>query len=132
MKISSYKELEAYKKGYELVKNVYEMTKTFPREEMYGVSSQIRRSSISIPSNIAEGYMRGSKEYIQFLKVALGSCAELETQLSLCRDLGFCNEDYFLKTYGLNEEVMKLLKAYINRMNTNRYSLIAKQRRCFT
>jgi len=63
MEIKSYKELIAYTKGRELVKAVYEMTRKFPKEEMYGITSQIRRSSISIPSNIAEGYMRGSKEY---------------------------------------------------------------------
>ncbi len=91
----------------------------FPKEEMYGITSQIRRASISIPSNIAEGYMRGSKEYVQFLKISLGSCAELETQLSLSKDLNFCNEEEFNKVYGLNQEVMKLLRTYINRIGNN-------------
>ena len=133
MEIKSYKELIAYTKGRELVKAVYEMTREFPKEEMYGMTSQIRRSSISIPSNIAEGYMRGSKEYVQFLKVALGSCAELETQLSLSKDLGFCIESDFSNTYGLNEEIIKLLKTYINKLtgqsarDTKRYSLPAKR-----
>lgn len=123
MNIASYKELEAYKKGYELVKNIYEITKDFPKTEVYGITSQIRRSAIAIPSNIAEGYMRGTKEYIQFLKIALGSCAELETQISLCKDLGLCNESDFKKAYVLNEEIIKLLRTYIKKI-TNSYSLI--------
>lgn len=121
MKISSYKELEAYKKSYELVKIIYEITKTFPKEETYGITTQIRRSAISIPSNISEGYMRGSKEYIQFLKVAFGSCAELETQLSLSKDLGFCAIPEFAKAYELNQEVMKLLRAYLIKLSARQY-----------
>ena len=127
MKIESYKELEAYKKSYELVKIIYTITQKFPPEELYGLISQMRRCSISIPSNIAEGYMRGSKEYIQFLKIALGSCAELETQLLLSKDLGFCKEESFSKPYDLNIEVMKLLKTYITKLSTNRYALNAQR-----
>ena len=116
MKISSYKELEAYKKSYELVKLVYTTTKTFPKEEMYGLTSQMRRASVSIPSNIAEGYMRGSREYVQHLRIALGSCAELETQISLSRDLGFCESEEAGKAIGLNTEIIKLLTTYINKI----------------
>ncbi|MBI4846592.1 MAG: four helix bundle protein [Candidatus Omnitrophica bacterium] len=116
MKISSYKELKAYQKSYELAKLLYEITKDFPREEMYGITSQLRRACISIPSNIAEGYMRGSKEYIQFLKVALGSAAELETQICLSKDLGFLKDVDFNKLNDLNVEVMKLLTFYITRL----------------
>ena len=126
MFINSYKELEAYKKGYELVNVIYKMTKTFPREEMFGMTSQIRRAAIAIPSNIAEGYMRGTKEYVQFLKVALGSCAELETQLMLSKDLSLCSETSFTKAFGLNEEIIKLLRTYIKGL-TNRYPLPANR-----
>ena len=119
MKVMSYKELIAYQKGYEVARIVYALTKTFPKEEMYGLTNQIRRSAVSIPSNIAEGYMRGSKEYIQFLKIALGSAAELETQLSLSKDLGFCNNNVFDQVYGLNQEVIKLLKTYIKRIGSS-------------
>jgi|SRR3990167_2021546 len=119
MKIKSYKELIAYKKSYELVKLVYGLTSKFPKEELYSLASQIRRCAISIPSNIAEGYMKGSKEYIQFLKIALGSAAELETQLQLSFDLGYCNNSVFEKIYNLNQEVMKLLSTYIFKL-TNR------------
>lgn len=122
MKINSYKELEAYKKSYELVKDIYNLTRTFPKEEMYGLTNQMRRAAISIPSNIAEGYMRGPKEYIQFLRVALGSCAELATQINLSKDLGFCVDSDYIKAYGLNDETGKLLRTYITKLTptTNR------------
>lgn len=116
MKISSYKELTAYKKSYELVKHLYLVTKKFPKEEMYSLVSQVRRASISIPSNIAEGYMRGSKEYAQFLKIALGSAAELETQINLSKDLGFLNNTDFKKLNDLVIEIMKLLTVYLKKM----------------
>ena len=119
MKIKSYKDLDAYKKAYEVAKLIYNMTKSFPKEELYGISSQLRRCAVSIPSNIAEGYMRGSKEYIQFLKIALGSAAELETQLSLSMDLGFLEDDAFHKIYDLNQEVIKLLTTYIKRLTNH-------------
>ena len=112
--IQDYKELIAYQKSYEVVLHIYRLTASFPREEIYGLTSQIRRAAVSIPSNIAEGYMRGSREYIQFLKIALGSTAEVETQLSLSRDLGFCTEDEFREIFSLNKEVLKLLISYIS------------------
>jgi len=112
--IKDYKELIAYQKSYEMVLLIYQLTASFPREEIYGLTSQIRRAAVSIPSNIAEGYMRGSREYIQFLKIALGSTAEVETQLSLSRDLGFCTEDEFHGILSLNKEVLRLLTTYIS------------------
>ena len=117
MSINSYKELKAYQKGYDLVKVIYSITNTSPKEEIYGITSQIRRSSISIPSNIAEGYMRGSKEYVQFMKISLGSCAELETQLSLSKDLGLCKKEDYNKAQSLNTEIIKLLKTYITKLS---------------
>ncbi|TSA08439.1 MAG: four helix bundle protein [Deltaproteobacteria bacterium] len=115
--MADYKELVAYQKAYEVARLVYELTKGFPKEEIYGLTSQLRRSAVSVPSNIAEGYMRGSREYIQFLKVALGSAAELETQLSLSRDFGFCNGNEFNEVYELNQEVMRLLRTYIKKLS---------------
>ena len=113
-KIKSYKDLIVYKKAYELTLLVYKLTGGFPELERYGLTSQMRRSSISIPSNIAEGYRRGRKGYIQFLKIAHGSSAELETQLSLSRDLGFIEcKDEFEYIYGLQDEVSKLLGTII-------------------
>ena len=117
MKIESYRDLEAYKKGYSLVILIYHVTKNFPPQELYGITSQIRRAVVSIPSNIAEGFVRGSKEYIQFLKIALGSSTETETLLALSRDLNFLSSADFDKAYNLNTEVIQLLRHYIKRLS---------------
>ncbi len=85
MKIKSYKELNVWTKAMEIVNKIYDVTVKLPSEEKFNLVSQIRRSAVSIPSNIAEGFMRyHKKEYIQFLYMALGSAAELETQLLIC------------------------------------------------
>lgn len=109
----SYRKLIAYQKGYELVKKIYRLTDSYPGKESYGLISQLRRASVSIPTNIAEGYVRGSKEYLQFLKIALGSSPEVETLLSLSKDLNFCSLSSFQEAYDLNLEVTKLIRAYI-------------------
>ncbi len=88
--IRTHKDLDVWKEAMNLVKEVYLVAENFPKEETYGLVSQIKRSAISIPSNIAEGAARSSrKEFIQFLYIALGSLAELETQLLLGQELGF-------------------------------------------
>lgn len=116
-KIKSYKDLIVYKKAYELALLIYKLTGDFPDAERYGLTSQMRRSGISIPSNIAEGYRRGKREYIQFLKIAYGSCAELETQLLLSKDLGFVSDNnLFKKIYDLQIEVSKILGTLIHRI----------------
>jgi len=82
MKVKDYRDLRVWQKGIEIVDKVYAMTDRFPKDELYGLTGQIRRSAISIPSNIAEGFARKhTKEYKQFLYFSLGSCAELDTQL---------------------------------------------------
>ena len=92
-KIRNFRDLDVWKKGMEIVKNVYVATSTFPKQELYGLSSQMRRSSVSIPSNIAEGFNRfHNKEYKQFLYIALGSCAELETLIEIAAELKYMNE----------------------------------------
>ena len=92
-KIKSYTDLLVWQKSMELVKEVYVITKTFPKEEIYGLTSQMRRASVSIPSNIAEGFMRQHKpEMIQFLFISLGSCGELHTQLVIAKKLGFITD----------------------------------------
>ena len=88
--MKSHKDLDVWKKSMELVTNIYRLTRDFPHEEQYGLSSQIRRSAISIPSNIAEGAARNSaKEYKQFLYISLGSISEIETQILIAEKLGF-------------------------------------------
>ena len=79
-----YQNLDVWKKSMDLAVQVYSLVKTLPNEEMYGLSSQMRRAAVSIPSNIAEGHARGGKEFIRFLKVANGSRSELETQVLIC------------------------------------------------
>jgi four helix bundle protein len=116
--VTSHKELIAYQKAYKLVLVVYRVTKAFPAEELYGLTSQMRRCAVSIPSNIAEGYMRGTKEYAHFLRVALGSAAELDTQLSLGKDLRYIGEEAYGKMQGELEEILKLLRTYINKMTS--------------
>jgi len=85
--------LRIWQIGIEVVKDIYILTKKFPKEELYGLTSQMRRSAISIPSNIAEGFRRyHNKEYKQFLYIALGSCAELETQIIIANELDYINK----------------------------------------
>jgi four helix bundle protein len=88
--LKTHKDLDVWKESIDLAKNMYKLTGQFPKEELYNLTSQIRRCAVSIPSNIAEGAARKSKkEFINFLYVALGSCAELETQLIISKELGF-------------------------------------------
>jgi len=89
-KLRTHKDLDAWKKSLDLVEMVYEITKGFPQEELYGLTNQLQRAAVSIPSNIAEGAARGSKkEFIQFLHIALGSVSEVETQLVIAKRLGY-------------------------------------------
>ena len=92
-KIKNFQDLRIWKIGIEVVIDIYILTKNFPKEELYGLTSQMRRSAVSIPSNIAEGFRRyHNKEYKQFLYIALGSCAELETQIIIANELDYINE----------------------------------------
>ncbi|GAI77072.1 unnamed protein product [marine sediment metagenome] len=93
-KIRTYRDLNIWNVGIELVKDIYKLTEKFPKQEMYGIVSQMRRSAISIPSNVAEGFKRcHNKEYRQFLYVTLGSCAELETQVTIAKELKYIQAD---------------------------------------
>lgn len=92
-KIKNFQDLRIWQKGIEVVKDIYILTKQLPREELYGLTSQMRRSAVSIPSNIAEGFKRyHNKEYKQFLYISLGSCAELETQIIIANELNYIND----------------------------------------
>jgi four helix bundle protein len=95
-----------------LVKKVYEITRTFPRDEKFGLVSQMRRAAVSIPSNIAEGQARHSTgEFVQFLSHAEGSVAELNTQLLLSVQLGFCSKDRTKDAADLAQELRRMLNA---------------------
>jgi len=92
-KIRTYRDLDIWKVSIQLVKDVYKLTEQFPKQEVYGLVSQMRRASVSIPSNVAEGFRRyHNKEYKQFLYVSLGSCAELETQATIAKELEYISE----------------------------------------
>jgi four helix bundle protein len=82
MKVKDYKDLRVWQKGIEIVDKTYSITDSFPKEELYGLTIQMRKAAVSIPSNVAEGFVRHhTKEYKQFLYISLGSCAELDTQV---------------------------------------------------
>ncbi len=116
--MKSYNELIVWQKSYQVVLEVYKVSKKFPKEELFGLVSQMRRSSVSIPSNIAEGSARaGTKEFLQFLRIAYGSGAELETQLLLCKDLNLINEKEYITINLLLTEVMKMLNALMAKLN---------------
>ena len=90
--MKDHKDLDVWKKGIDLVAEVYRTTAQFPKEEVFGLTSQMRRAAVSIPANVAEGAARQTdKEFIQFLHIALGSASELETELLIAEKLGFCN-----------------------------------------
>ncbi|MBE0517379.1 MAG: four helix bundle protein [Methanophagales archaeon] len=116
MKVRSYKELDVWKKGIEIVDLVYEVTNKFQKEERYGLAAQMQRASVSIPSNIAEGFSRKhTKEYQQFCYIALGSCAELETQLIIAQRRNYVSAEDFatLEEYLDHESrmLMNLIKS---------------------
>jgi len=116
---NSYRSLIVWQKSMELVKKVYKITNTFPQEELFGLTSQIKRSVISIPSNIAEGKGRQTnKEFVQFLYIALGSLYELQTQMELAYELGFI--DRIEDVENLMIEIEKMLNALIKtKRNSN-------------
>lgn len=117
--MTSYKDLIVYQKSIQLVTIVYQLTENFPQKEIFGITNQIRRASISIPSNIAEGSARNySKEYIQFFHIALGSAAELDTQLEISTNLQYLKQEEFLKLTDQLKEISKLLIGLIRYQKT--------------
>ena len=108
----SYKDLLVWQKGIEIAKATYVLTHKFPPEERFGLTSQMRRAAVSIPSNIAEGQARHTTgEFIQFVSHAEGSAAELDTQLILSVELGFCPKDDVLPLYETIAELRRMLNA---------------------
>lgn len=115
----NYKNLIVWQKSIRLVKILYQLTANFPGEEKFGLISQIRRAAVSIPSNIAEGQARRTTaDYIRFVSIAEGSLAEVETQLIIAIDLGFCAESETQEIFGLLTEVRKMLNALRRSLST--------------
>ncbi|MGA2985843.1 MAG: four helix bundle protein [Terriglobia bacterium] len=107
--INSYRDLLVWQKGMALAKQIYLMTRAFPDDERFGLITQMRRAAVSVPSNIAEGQARqGRNEFVQFLSYAEGSLAELDTQLKLADDLGYCRNLNVPKTAGMVVELQKM------------------------
>ena len=123
MKVKDYKELFVWQTGLEIVDRIYEVTDKFPGNEKYGLASQMRRASISIPSNISEGFVRHyTKEFLQFLHLSLGSCAELETQLIIAKRRNYVLEERLVPLMSLLQYECKMLVRLIQslqRLPTN-------------
>lgn len=117
MSIKSYKDLFIWQKSMVLVTGIYTITKTFPASEMYGLTSQLRRSAVSIPSNIAEGYGRNStNDYKRFLQIAGGSLYELQTQIEIAFNLKYLEEQKHIEIIDLSIEIDKMLYSIIQKI----------------
>ena len=115
--MNSFRELIVWQKSMELVRQTYIIIERLPREEKYALADQMRRSVVSIPSNIAEGYERvSSKEYIHFLSIANGSKAELMTQFEICKMLGYAED--FATVNQLCDEIGKMLNSIIKKLES--------------
>ena len=112
--MKDYKELISWQKAMLLAREIYKLTEMLPREERFGLSDQLRRACVSVPSNIAEGYGRESKnEYVRFLKISRGSLYEIETQLYLCISIGYLLKSQTAAAFALCTEISKMLTATI-------------------
>lgn len=110
-----FKSLVVWQKAYQFTLDIYKLTSKFPKEELYGLTSQLRRAAYSIPLNIAEGYTRsGNKEFLQFLTISRGSSAEIETLLLLARDLHFISVEEYQIFESNRKEITKVLQGLIN------------------
>jgi four helix bundle protein len=110
--VRGYRDLLVWQKGMVLARRIYDVTRGFPSEEKFGLISQMRRAAVSVPSNIAEGQARKSTlEFVQFISNAEGSVAELDTQLQLSMDLGFCNAAQATEVFELLSELKRMLNA---------------------
>ena len=115
--VESYRDLKVWQRAIEMTLTIYRVTAGFPKEELFGLTSQIRRAGVSVASNIAEGYGRGSKgEYRQFLAMARGSNLELQTQLYLATELGYGSRGLLTEADSLSNEVSKMLNSLLAKL----------------
>lgn len=120
MEVKTFKDLKVWQESIQLVKVIYKLTKKFPEEEKFCLSNQMRRASISIPSNIAEGAnKRSSKDYVRFVDISLGSVAELETQLIISLELEYINKIMFDEVNKKIDEIGKMLRGLSISLNKN-------------
>ncbi len=112
----NHKDLIVWQKAIWLVQRLYEVTQTFPKEELYGVTAQMRRAAVSIPSNIAEGFARKhERELVRFLYIALGSASEMETQLIICHRIHYLTDEQYEELGSTNTEIIRMLSSLINK-----------------
>ena len=117
--METHKDLRVWQQSIDLVSSVYLMTKSFPKDELFGLVSQMRRAAVSVPSNIAEGFARGTdKEKIHFLRISSGSMSELETQLVLSKELEYISEEEYQKVSEYLTVVWKQLNSLISSIST--------------
>ena len=115
--MQDFKKLSVWEKSHHLTLDIYKTTRNFPKEEIYGLSSQIRRSVSSIPTNIAEGCGRGSdKDFARFIQISMGSASETEYQILLAKDLNYINEESYIKLTDQCQEVKKMLSSFLKRL----------------
>ena len=115
--MKTYRDLQVWQKSMALVTEVYKITKGFPKDETYGLTSQMRRCAVSIPSNMAEGYGRNStNEYIHFLRISMGSLYELQTQIEISMNLRYLNNDEFNSLYETSREIERMLSSLIRKL----------------
>lgn len=113
--METHRDLRVWQQSIDFVSSIYLMTRSLPKEELFGLVSQMRRTAVSVPSNIAEGYARGTdKEKIHFLRISSGSMSELETQLTLCLKLGYISQEEYNATSEKLVSVWKQLNALIS------------------
>jgi len=116
-KIVGFRDLDVWQLGKRIALATYEATKRFPADERFGLALQMRRASVSIASNVAEGFSRKHRaEYRQFLHIALGSCSELETQAEIARDLGYSDIDVWRELLEMVDHESRMLRSLINRL----------------
>jgi four helix bundle protein len=118
---SSYRDLTVWQRSIELSVAIYDLTRKFPADELYGLTSQLRRAAVSVPSNIAEGYGRASRQdYRRFVSMARGSALEVQTQLIIAGKLGYVAESFILPIQGLVDEIAKMLWALMEKLQGER------------
>ena len=111
--MKTFRELFIWQKAMVLVTNTYQTTRKFPKEELFGLTSQIRRSSISIPSNIAEGFGReGNKEFNRFVNISIGSLFEFQTQIEIAKNINYIDENEFKKLYEESRELEAMIVSF--------------------
>lgn len=117
MKVKSYRELVIWQKGIKLVKKIYKITDQFPKQESFGLSAQLQRAAVSVPSNIAEGQAREhTGDFRRFLFISIGSIAEIDTQLEIAKQLGYISDTDFSTTIEFVIELRKMIHGLIKKL----------------